>query len=96
MAGRDIGTVVLPRAAVKVYLQASAEVRSRRRLREIEGRGEAVDYAQVLSETTRRDRIDSERADSPLRPADDAILIDTSEFGVEELVQKVLSYVGRG
>jgi cytidylate kinase len=96
MAGRDIGTVVLPRAAVKVYLQASVEVRSRRRLWEIEGRGEAVDYAQVLSETTRRDRIDSERADSPLRPANDAILIDTSESGVEELVQKVLSYVARG
>ena len=96
MVGRDIGTVVLPRADVKVYLQASVEVRTQRRYLEMERRGEAVDYAQVLSETARRDRIDSERADSPLRPADDAIVIDTAEFGVEELVQMVLGYVERG
>jgi cytidylate kinase len=95
MVGRDIGTVVLPRAAIKIYLQASVEVRTRRRYLELERRGEAVDYAQVLRETTRRDRIDSERAESPLRPADDAILIDTADFGVEELVQQVLGYVER-
>ena len=95
MAGRDIGTIVTPDATTKVFLRASAEVRTRRRYLDLERRGEAVDYAQVLRETTRRDRIDSERADSPLRPADDAIMIDTADFGVEELVQEVLSYVER-
>jgi cytidylate kinase len=94
MVGRDIGTVVLPAAAVKVYLTASVEVRARRRHQDLQRRGDPVDYAQVVSETVRRDKIDSERADSPLRPAGDAVVIDTDDLGVEELAQKVLCLVG--
>ena len=94
MAGRDIGTVVLPAAAVKVYLTAAVEVRARRRYQELQSRGEPEGYAQVLNETIRRDKIDSQRADSPLRPADDAVVIDTDDLGVEDLAQRVISLAG--
>ena len=95
MVGRDIGTVVLPDAAVKVYLTASVEVRARRRFLEFQRQGESVDYSQVVNGLTRRDKIDSERADSPLRPADDAVIIDTDDIGVEELAERILDIVGR-
>ena len=94
MAGRDIGTVVLPAAAVKVYLTAAVEVRARRRYQELQSRGEPESYAHVLNETIRRDKIDSQRADSPLHPADDAVIIDTDDLGVEEMAQKVISLAG--
>ena len=81
--GRDIGTVVCPDADVKLYVTASAEVRARRRLAEIEARGGEADFARILEDIERRDARDTERADSPLRPAADAHLLDTSEMDIE-------------
>jgi len=81
--GRDIGTVVCPDADVKLYVTASAAVRARRRLAEIEARGGTADYSAILADIERRDARDTERADSPLRPARDAHLLDTSEMDIE-------------
>lgn len=93
MCGRDIGTVVLPDACVKVFLTASAEVRAARRSAEVNRRQESDNQELVLEDLRRRDRIDSERDDSPLRPADDAIVICSDRMTVEEVVQKILSKV---
>jgi CMP/dCMP kinase len=85
--GRDIGTVVCPDAAVKLYVAASAEVRAKRRFDEIvAGGGEAV-FENVLADVIKRDERDMNRADSPLKPADDAHLIDTTEMGIEAAFQ---------
>lgn len=81
--GRDIGTVVCPDATVKLYVTASAEVRARRRLAEIEARDGSGDFATILADIVRRDERDMGRADSPLRPAADAHLLDTSEMDIE-------------
>jgi cytidylate kinase len=81
--GRDIGTVVCPDADVKLYVTASAEVRTRRRLAEIEANGGAADFAGILADIQRRDERDTGRADSPLKPAADAHLLDTSEMDIE-------------
>ncbi|MBP1857759.1 (d)CMP kinase [Rhizobium herbae] len=81
--GRDIGTVVCPDAPVKLYVTASAEVRARRRFDEIVGNGVAADFLEILADITRRDERDMGRADSPLRPAADAHLLDTSEMSIE-------------
>ncbi len=88
MVGRDIGTVVLPEADLKIYLDASVEERARRRWLEIEERGQEADYQAVLDSMRRRDRIDSNRDVSPLRVAEDAITIDATNLGVEEVVDK--------
>lgn len=85
--GRDIGTVVCPDADVKIYVTATARVRASRRLAEIEARGGAADFAQILADIERRDARDTERADSPLRPAADAHLLDTSEMDIETAFQ---------
>ena len=85
--GRDIGTVVCPDAEVKLYVTASPEVRARRRLDEIVSGGGKADYATVLADIERRDARDMGRADSPLRPASDAHLIDTSTMGIEAAFQ---------
>lgn len=84
MVGRDIGTVVLPEAEFKVYLDASPEVRARRRLAELQARGCAVDYAAVLEVIRRRDAIDSGRSVAPLRPAKDALYLRNDHMTVEE------------
>lgn len=81
--GRDIGTVVCPEAEVKLYVTASAEVRAMRRLRDIEGRGGKADFDEILSDIKLRDERDMGRADSPLKPAADAHLLDTSEMSIE-------------
>ncbi len=81
--GRDIGTVVAPDADVKLYVTASPEVRAQRRLRDIEDRGGHADVAEILADIRRRDERDIGRADSPLRPAHDAHLLDTSEMSIE-------------
>lgn len=81
--GRDIGTVVCPHATVKLYVTASAEVRARRRLAEIEAKDGTGDFATILADIERRDERDMGRADSPLRPAADAHLLDTSEMDIE-------------
>ncbi|PSJ57353.1 (d)CMP kinase [Pseudaminobacter soli (ex Li et al. 2025)] len=81
--GRDIGTVVCPDADVKLYLTASADVRARRRLNEIEEKGGYAEFSEILADIQRRDERDMGRADSPLRPAEDAHLLDTSEMDIE-------------
>lgn len=81
--GRDIGTVVCPEADVKLFVTASPEVRAGRRLRDIEGRGGRADLAEILADIVRRDERDMARADSPLRPAPDAHLLDTTEMSIE-------------
>jgi len=81
--GRDIGTVVCPHATVKLYVTASAEVRARRRLAEIEAKDGTGDFVTILADIERRDERDMGRADSPLRPAADAHLLDTSEMDIE-------------
>jgi len=86
MDGRDIGTVVLPDAKVKIFLTASAEDRARRRYEELIEKGQQVTYEQVLADMIQRDKQDSERATAPLKAADDAILVDTSGNTLEESV----------
>ncbi|WP_085467489.1 (d)CMP kinase [Mesorhizobium australicum] len=81
--GRDIGTVVAPEADVKLYITASPEVRAQRRLRDIEGRGGSADVSEILADIRRRDERDMGRADSPLKPAADAHLLDTSDMSIE-------------
>lgn len=81
--GRDIGTVVLPDAAVKLYVTASPEVRARRRHAEVTEKGGDALYEEILADIRRRDARDMERDDSPLKPADDAHLLDTSEMDIE-------------
>ncbi len=90
MAGRDIGTVVLPDADLKVFLNASAETRAERRAAELARRGKPMRYASVLAETLERDRLDSERADSPLVAATDAIVLHTDALSEDDVVARVL------
>jgi cytidylate kinase len=90
MVGRDIGTVVLPEADLKIYLDASAEERARRRFDEIIARGEKADYDEILRKVIERDRIDSTRAVAPLRPADDAIIIDSDKMNAEQVFARVM------
>lgn len=93
MDGRDIGTVVLPNANVKIFLTASAEVRAQRRYDELVKKGEKTTYAQVLAEMRQRDRQDSERAAAPLRQASDAVLLDTSALTLDEAVAAIIRLV---
>jgi cytidylate kinase len=89
MLGRDIGTVVLPDAALKIYLDASAEVRARRRYAELVATGAGRPEAEILAELHQRDDMDRQRHVSPLRPADDAIVIDTDTLSLDEVVARV-------
>ena len=89
MVGRDIGTVVLPEAELKIYLDASAEERARRRYKEILERGGKADYEQTLAGVRMRDEIDSTRAFSPLRAAEDAIVLDSDKMNADEVFAKV-------
>ena len=84
MDGRDIGTVVFPDAELKVFVTATAEVRAERRYKELLGKGEEADYDEILKNVQERDYIDSHREVAPLRPADDAILLDNSELTIPE------------
>ncbi len=93
MIGRDIGTVVVPRADLKIYLDASVEERARRRYREIRDRGELADYEEVLRAMRRRDKIDSERKAAPLKPAPDAVIVDTEELSVAQVLARVMELV---
>ncbi len=85
MDGRDIGTVVFPQAELKVFLTASPEVRAKRRLKEHEQRGEVVDYEALVASIRHRDNLDSERAVSPLRKADDAMEINSDDLSIPEV-----------
>ncbi|MFL0580808.1 (d)CMP kinase [Dietzia sp. 179-F 9C3 NHS] len=93
LEGRDIGTVVLPDAEVKVYLTASPEVRARRRTDQDLAAGREADYDEVLAAVLERDRKDSSRAASPLRPADDAIVVDTSGLTLDEVLDRLVELV---
>ncbi|TMC08675.1 MAG: (d)CMP kinase [Chloroflexi bacterium] len=93
MAGRDIGTVVFPDADRKFYLTASADVRARRRAAQIEERGERADTDRLRREVEERDRRDAGRAVAPMRPADDAVVIDTDELDLPQVVAEVLRQV---
>jgi len=93
MVGRDVGTVVLPQAQLKLYLEASAAERARRRYLEFLGRGEPADYGEVLADLERRDRIDSQRSDSPLKPAPDAHIIETDGLSIEEVLARILNII---
>ncbi len=94
MVGRDIGTVVLPEADLKIYLTASPEERARRRHKEVLARGEATAYDVILASIRERDRIDSERAVAPLRPAEDAIVIDTDGLSIDDELSLIEKYLG--
>jgi len=89
MEGRDIGTVVLPNAHLKVFLTASPEVRAQRRYEELLRQGHIVDYSTVLRDINERDTRDSTRADSPMVPASDAVLLNTDDLSVEEVVDRI-------
>ena len=91
--GRDIGTVVCPDADVKLYVTAAAPVRAERRWRELLTQGTEAEYANILADVERRDARDMSRADSPLRPADDAYLLDTSEMDIETAFRTARSLV---
>ena len=91
MDGRDIGTVVLPDATLKIFLTASAEVRAKRRYDEMIGKGKEADYDQVLADIIQRDYNDSHRAASPMRQAEDAVLVDTSDMTQNEVVETIVS-----
>ena len=91
MVGRDIGTVVLPDADVKVFLEASVDVRAKRRYDELRSPGKSPEYQDVVDDLASRDKIDSERADSPLMPASDAVRLDTDDLTVDEVVERILT-----
>jgi len=91
--GRDIGTVVCPDALVKLYVTASPEVRAQRRYDEILARGAAADYEAIFADVKQRDARDMGRADSPLKPAEDAHLLDTSEMSIEAAFQAAKSII---
>jgi cytidylate kinase len=94
MEGRDIQTVVLPDAEVKVFLTASLEERSRRRMRDLEAAGWAEGFEEVLASVRERDERDATREASPLRPAPDAVIIDTEGMTIEQVVERVVALAG--
>ena len=93
MDGRDIGTVVLPHAQLKVFLTASAQERARRRVRQLEESGQAADYEAILRDIQQRDYQDSHREVAPLRPAEDAVLVDTSQDSFARSVERLVGLV---
>ena len=95
MVGRDIGTVVLPKADLKIYLVASVEERARRRYMEELSRGLTSDYESVLADLHHRDHLDSTRRTSPLKPADDAIIIDSTNRTVADIAREILTWVAQ-
>ena len=90
MDGRDIGTVVLPNADVKIYLTASTKVRAKRRFDELVAKGETPDFDSIEADIKERDYRDMNRDISPLKQADDAILVDTSDMTIEEVVERII------
>lgn len=93
MDGRDIGTVVLPQAQVKIFLTAAPEARAMRRYKELQAKGAKDSFEEVLADLKQRDYNDSHRAVAPLKPAEDSILVDTTELTLEESVQKVIEVI---
>jgi cytidylate kinase len=93
MVGRDIGTVVLPKADLKIYITASSEERARRRWKEFQAQGRETDYQSVLNETKARDDLDTQRDDSPLKPAEDAWVLDTDGLTGDQVVDLIVQRV---
>ncbi len=93
MDGRDIGTVVLPDAKIKIFLTASAEARAERRFKELAEKGQSVDFNALLEEIKQRDYQDSHREIAPLKQAEDAVLVDTTNVGLEDAINLVLTTV---
>lgn len=93
MAGRDIGTVVFPNADYKFFLVASLDEKVRRRAQQFERRGERVDSEAMRKEVEERDRVDTERAVAPLRPAPDAVVIDTDHLDIDQVVDLILQHI---
>jgi len=93
MVGRDIGTVVLPEADLKLYLDATVEARAERRYEERLARGEVVEFEEILESMRARDRIDSSRDLAPLQPAEDAVIIDSTELSIEEALERALELI---
>jgi len=91
MVGRDIGTVVLPEADLKIYLDASAEQRARRRYDELVARGAQADYNEILAKVIERDRIDSTRDVAPLKAAEDAVVLDSDKLDADEVFERALA-----
>ena len=91
--GRDIGTVICPDADVKLFVTASAEVRAERRFLELSAKDHDVTRAQVLADVIARDKRDSEREEAPLRPAEDAVIIDTSDLSIEDAVAQAVAQI---
>ncbi|MGM0558754.1 MAG: (d)CMP kinase [Myxococcota bacterium] len=96
LEGRDIGTVVFPNADVKVFLTADPKVRANRRVDQLEERGEDVDFDEVYRDIVERDRRDREREVAPLKQAEDAVCVDTSDLRIEEVVSEILGIVKVG
>ena len=95
MDGRDIGTVVLPKANVKIFLTASAEVRAKRRTEELTAKGQKANYNQILKEIQQRDYQDTHREVAPLKLARDSINVDTSEMDLDQVVAEIKTIVGK-
>jgi len=93
LEGRDIGTVVFPHADVKFFLKASAEIRGQRRFLELQANGVAVDLARTVAEVEARDAADTSRTTSPLRQADDAVVIDTTGLEISQVLERMFSVV---
>jgi CMP/dCMP kinase len=91
--GRDMGTVVFPDAPLKVFLTASAEERARRRYLQLKAKGDDVNLASLLDEIRARDERDTQRAVAPLKPAADAILLDSTELSIEQVLERILREV---
>lgn len=93
MVGRDIGTVILPNADLKIYLDASVEERARRRYEELRGRAEQADYNNILQSMRKRDQIDSQRKVAPLRPAEDAIILCSDGLDADQVLERAKSLI---
>ena len=93
--GRDIGTVICPEADVKLFVTASAETRAERRFLELTAKGAEVTHAQVLADVLERDARDSERSTAPMKPAKDAVLLDTSDLNVDEALERAVALIER-
>ncbi|KLV09032.1 cytidylate kinase [Photobacterium aquae] len=91
--GRDMGTVVFPQAEVKIFLDASAEERANRRMKQLQQKGLDVNFDHLLKEIQERDDRDRNRAVAPLRPADDAVVLDSTEMSIEQVTEQALAYI---
>ena len=93
MDGRDCGTVICPNAPHKFFITASTDIRARRRFNELKGHGHDIAYEDVLTDMRLRDERDSTRSTAPMKPADDAVIIDTSSLSVDEALREILSHI---